>query len=198
MSRPIHFGGQRWSAEPDPFHEQKAKNPKIPASLRIVEAAKARANLYGHAAFQSRQLQQWLSGKDGKLAAKSTISRAIHAAVEWGYLAPVSTSRCLVLVREGWTRGYGRMSACHEPAHDGHRCHEWLRDSGWGIWQPPVNLSRARDAEKVEAVGALYYDPSTGQVVNTETGEALDVEGLQVPQPEVADSATLLRVEFGA
>lgn len=162
----IHFGGQRWSAEPDPAHEQRAKNPSIHATVRLIEAAKARGNRHGHAAFQSGQLQEWLAGRNGRAAARSTISKGIRKAVEWGYLAPVSTSRCLVLVREGWTRGYGRMSVCHEPSHDGHRTHEWLRETGWGTWQPPRRLDQARAAEELTELGGLYLlDPATGEVV---------------------------------
>jgi hypothetical protein len=170
----IHFAGQRWSAEPDPAHERRAKNPRLPAPLRVVEASKARANSFGHAAFHGGQLQRWLAGHNGRMADARNMRRAISTAKDWGMLAPVSTARCLVLVREEWTRAYGRMSACAEPSHEGHRYQEWLRETGdWGIWQPARRLAQARAADNVEEMGGLYIDQETGQLVDAASGEVL-------------------------
>ncbi len=184
--KPVHFGGQRYSSSPDIAHEQKARDPSRPGASRLVEATKAKANLWGHAGFTMNELRSWLASRSGRPAGERTIYDALNKAKEWGDLAPVSTPRCLVLYREDWTRGYGRWAVCHEQTHDGHRHHEWRRESGWGIWRPPAYVTQAQVEPEV-AGQWLLLDEATGYVVNTETGEILNDAPSWRPAPDALE-----------
>lgn len=82
---------------------RRAADPRRPAVVRIVEAARAHTNRIGHAEFGAYELEELLGRDDPecpgarKLAGRSTIRKAVRDAVALGDLHPTSTIKCLVL-----------------------------------------------------------------------------------------------------
>jgi len=131
MKQRIHLGTDTWHAGNDRDCEQKAKDLRVPRFLRVIEAAKSRANIWGHAAFRPGELADWLGDKKGT-PDRTTVWRAIKQAVEYGYLAPASTAECLVLNRAYYTRGRGRAEGCYEGSHAKVRYQQWHEQLGSG------------------------------------------------------------------
>jgi hypothetical protein len=192
MKQQIHFGGDSWHAGRDKDCEMKAKDFRVPRPLRAIEAAKSRANIWGHAAFRPGELADWLTDENGK-PARNTVWRAIKQAVAWGYLAPGSTAECLVLNRAYYTRGYGRAEGCFEAAHRDVRYLSWHAKLGWTGWEwssgyaPPEDAGfyvadgQAFDARtgeviarQVEPAASAYRDLATGIVFDIGTGEVIE------------------------
>lgn len=118
---------------------EKAGNPKLPLWLRVAAYAYGTHAANGHASFNRGEVRDVLSKIDVKNRLPvqpddANISRAIRTAVEYGWLDPRSTMRCLVVPAhqiEKRTKGqhkscplqrqheaqHGRRLRDHEPRH---------------------------------------------------------------------------------
>lgn len=83
-----------WSTPIQHIWRERAQNHDLPLWLRVACYAEAGA-VHGHRALTPEQLHQALD----PTMDKAMISRAIRTAVDYGWLHPASSARCLVLAR---------------------------------------------------------------------------------------------------
>lgn len=97
------------------WHERTA-NRNLPAWLRVAFLAFGAHKANGHAQFKRGEIAEMLGHVDEESgefrpAHKSNVQRAIRAAVEAGYLAPGSSSMCLVVPAHAIEGGMGNPHA---------------------------------------------------------------------------------------
>lgn len=102
-----------WTQHRQSFWENKSGNPRLTLWLRTVAYAYGMHRRNGHAPLKVGELALILSSVDahGQIIytpKAATVSDAIKAAVDYGFLAPESCARCLVVPTfaiEGGLRG---------------------------------------------------------------------------------------------
>lgn len=115
----INFGDRvEWDAYAQPAMEMWARSPEVsPLAVRVLFAALGRHDRTGHAPFRARELAEVLSSADRKTgelvaARPDSVSKAVRAAKELGYIADESTARCLILSPRVFQKASGRSATC--------------------------------------------------------------------------------------
>lgn len=92
------FGpGLYWNKVSKKDCERLARDADAPLWLRVYFAAQWRLNQIGHAEFQSGELADVLTDKDGKRPSDGSVSNAVTRAKSKGLIDGESNARCLVL-----------------------------------------------------------------------------------------------------
>ena len=101
-----------WSKHYQAPWEERAGDPRLPMWLRVASLAYGKHHRSGHAPFRPGQVALVLSTVDSETAEvivppKQSVHRAIQTAITYGWLAPGSTSLCLVVPEYAIQGGMG-------------------------------------------------------------------------------------------
>lgn len=109
-----------WARHYQGVWSERSGDPSLPDWLRVAALAYGRHRANGHATFGAGRVALVLARVDtatGELTPSSNVSRAIAKAVEYGWLAQGSKTRCLIVPRHAVEGGVGHpFAAC--PVHD--------------------------------------------------------------------------------
>lgn len=114
-----------WAAHYQTTWHERSGDPRLPYWLRVAALAYGSHKANGHALFNAGQIALVLATADPETGEikpldKGSVQRAIRSAVDYGWLAADSCSRCLIVPGHAITMHYGNANApC--PQHDGPR-----------------------------------------------------------------------------
>lgn len=121
---------------------------RLPTAMRLWFLCSARANIWGHAAFEPSEMGRLLR------VDRKTRTKALDSLRTGRCIAPESTPLCVVLNGAVYRRADRARSECREPAHSERRMLLWT-PGGWesepGGWHAALNVVR-RVTEEVEEV----------------------------------------------
>src|SRR5689334_16635447 len=100
-----------------------AANTSAPVAVRILWAAMARGNVWGHAGFLPGELARSIGLGDNS---RRTLNKAIKELISWGIAAPESTSRCILLSAALYRRADRNYKPCDEATHKGYTDRMWI------------------------------------------------------------------------
>lgn len=103
-----------WTRHYQHVWRERAKDDRLPDWLRAASLAYGRHKPNGHACFAPGELANLLASRDplsGGTKPCQNVNRAIRKAVEYGFLAKDSGSRCLVVPAHAITGGLGNEYA---------------------------------------------------------------------------------------
>ena len=110
-----------WTKHRQSFWEEHSGNPRLTLWLRTAALAYGKHRRSGHAPFKAGELALSLTTVDQTTGLVHTpgpaeISRAIRTCVEYGFLSPLSCSRCLVVPTFAVTGGVmgSPKEKCHQ------------------------------------------------------------------------------------
>lgn len=140
---------------------QAALEESLPTSMRLVFEALARANVWGHAAFQPGEMGRAL-GRAGRPCSANTRKKAFETLKSGAIIAPESTSLCVVLNGGMVQRGDRARRPCKELHHADRDQRAWIAGAGWepspGYWRylldqgPGATVTLRRTITETETV----------------------------------------------
>jgi hypothetical protein len=149
-----------------------AGNRAIPVATRVMFAAMARGNIWGHAGFAAGELARIIRLKNNR----ATLNKAIRDLASWGVAAPESTSRCIVLSAALYRRGDSKDKPCEEPSHQDRTNRMWLSklgaELGHGWESEPGDYQKALDRGAGPTLAAMrrrVVEEETETVTTTTT-----------------------------
>lgn len=114
-----------------------AESTSLPTAMRLFMLASARANMWGHAPFGSKEICDTLG------ISPPTRRAAIASLISGKVFAPTSTHLCVVLSAAVVRRADKAYRTCIEPKHVDCQRRMWVAGIGWesaeGQWQSIVN-----------------------------------------------------------
>jgi hypothetical protein len=138
--------------------------------MKLYFLCSARANTWGHAAFEQGELQKLLK------CSRAARIRAFASLESAQLIAPDSTPLCIVLTGAIYRRGDRTPTPCREPSHKGKRDLIWIHypEFGWeerpGQWASMINRDDGREyAKRVIAEHRTTTKTKTRTVTETET-----------------------------
>jgi len=117
---------QPWSRHFQNVWQERARDPRLPAWLRVAALAFGSHAANGHAPFKPGEIALILARVDGETGEivpmhKANVQRAITKAVESGWLVSNSGSTCLVVPGHAVAGGLGRADAACPQSHRSRR-----------------------------------------------------------------------------
>ncbi len=91
---------KQWARHYQADWAERSGNTRLPDWLRVVALAYGKHKANGHAAFKRGEIAWVLAKVDedsGEIVAGRNVHRAVAAAVDYGFLSPLSNQRCLVV-----------------------------------------------------------------------------------------------------
>lgn len=110
-----------WSRHYQHAWEERSGNPALPKWLRVAALAYGKHAANGHAVFGAGDVALVLGDVDratGAITPDRNVKRAIDTAVQYGWLASGSKSRCLIVPSHAVSGGLGNEHATC-PQHRG-------------------------------------------------------------------------------
>src|ERR687889_983678 len=111
-----------WAKHYQSTWHERSGDPRLPAWLRVAALAYGAHAANGHAMFKPGQVGLVLGAVDHETGEvkplhKGSVQRAIRTAVEYGWLAPGSGARCLVVPGHAIAGGLGGDANAPCPQH---------------------------------------------------------------------------------
>ncbi len=105
-----------WARHYQHVWEERSGSPRLPMWLRVAALAYGKHGANGHAPFAAGEVALALSSvqpNTGNITtpARQNVRRAIDVAMEYGFLAPGSSSRCLIVPHHAIEGGIGNAYA---------------------------------------------------------------------------------------
>lgn len=114
-------GQKVWTRHYQAEWEIRSGDPRLPKWFRVTSLAYGMHRANGHAQFARGQIGLVLASVDqatGEIVPDPNVGRSIRTAVEFGFLSPLSNSRCLVVPAHAIEGPHGNPHAVC-PMHGG-------------------------------------------------------------------------------
>jgi hypothetical protein len=165
-----------FSMQGDAELSELAANTSAPVAVRILWAAMARGNVWGHAGFMPGELARLIGlGSNSR----KTLNKGINDLISWGVAAPGSTSRCLILSAVLYRRADRNLQQCDEPSHKEYADRMWVSRIGMepapGYYQAQLDAGKGpRIAEVRRRVTEESETVTTTVTTTTRTRTQVD------------------------
>ncbi len=171
--------GGNYSLVADQGMWELATQPWLGTDTRLLCAAIAKANVYGHAAFKRSELREILRGPKDNPCAENTLKLNMNKLKSGQAISPYSTPHCVVLASNTFRKG-GRLEVtCKEETHTGYELSHWVKGIGWEA--APGTYQDLLDQGNGLALMAIQAGHKVTIETETTTRQRVTVEPLAMP-----------------